>query len=352
MIHVKERWLWENNTSICCSILQAEALDLLHSRRGNRWCPPLREDEYFHPHPPQLPPRPAPPPVLWTLPGQRVMWHGDNGRTVPAGCYRTYVSPLTGLHRPIPPLLPRQIKLSAPFDTVPCTRTACSFMMCTGSPATPSFSAFFAAYHGDRIRLWQVGKCLNNVKARWRRRAHTEAWLLVANKDVAVVDFSSNGAYWTQSQAFCFMELRGREQLLSLLTGSSTPVRGWCVFECVYWRRGITPTWCWADEGHSGSPRCCCCCCLWQVGVAAAAEAAATCCCSGRAEWTADRADPSWPVTSARRSHAPTPSSSRTAPWCAPSTPPPPRERHTSGGSSPSPVTREKGNYNKHINSF
>lgn len=126
-----------------CSTHAEATVGVLHSGRTNTSIL----------NPPQLPPRPAPPPVLWTLPGQRVMWHGDNGRTVPAGCYRTYVSPLTGLHRPIPPLLPRQIKLSAPFDTVPCTRTACSFMMCTGSPATPSFSAFFAAYHGDRIRL-------------------------------------------------------------------------------------------------------------------------------------------------------------------------------------------------------
>lgn len=55
--------------------------------------------------------------------------------------------PFAGLHR----TLAQQIELSVPFDPVSCT-TACSFMVCTGSPAPPFFSSFLATNHRDRIR--------------------------------------------------------------------------------------------------------------------------------------------------------------------------------------------------------
>lgn len=73
------------------------------------------------------------------------------GRTVPAGCYGTLVTtrvPSQGVTALFQLVVPAKTELSVPFDPVSCTRTACSFMVCTGSLAPLPLSAFFQPITG------------------------------------------------------------------------------------------------------------------------------------------------------------------------------------------------------------
>lgn len=169
---------------------QALCFDSLNSSRGARRCPPpLTEDKSS----PPLLPRLSGLFQAWSDVGWR-LWEGQSSLDV-TGLFSPHW-PSTGIHRLLPPLVaPTNRALCALWPPVSCTRIACSFMVRTGSPAPPPFSAFLQPTRGTEYG----GKCLNNMKARWLQHALTEARLLVANKDVAVVDFSSNGAYWTQS---------------------------------------------------------------------------------------------------------------------------------------------------------
>lgn len=176
----------------------------------------------------------VPPSVLWPHPGHRVTCGGDAVRTDPAGCYRTLFRPFTGLRRPLPPLV-------APTNRGLCALWPCflhkNSMQFYGVHQLPLPLSVILLSCSQLQGHNETFQGVGNIWLMWRPgdgNVHTEAWLLPANKYVTVVDFSSNGAYWAQSQTFCFMELRGRWPLLSLLAGSSTPVCRWYVFKHVF----------------------------------------------------------------------------------------------------------------------
>lgn len=143
MIHVKVWWLWENNTSFLLQHITSRGTQLapLEQRRpqasssaqGGRTLSPTS------------------PTALRPLPALEWCWVRILGGQydVPAGCYIATLAPCGVTPSSSTTCCPNKIELSVPFDPVSCTRTACSFMVHSGSPGPPSLfflNFFFAAF--------------------------------------------------------------------------------------------------------------------------------------------------------------------------------------------------------------
>lgn len=140
----------KNNTSFCCSISQAEALDSL---RGTRWRPtPLSEDESSAPLLPRFP-----------LPlYQRVL---QDWGTLVGKSLLDFTGPLTppGVAPPSPAACcPDKLSSQCPFDPPSLTRkNSMQFLWC----APAHLPLLSPANLRDRIRLFWGGYCLSNESA-------------------------------------------------------------------------------------------------------------------------------------------------------------------------------------------
>lgn len=196
MIHVKVRWLWEKQHKLLLQHITSRG-----SWLATRHPPPLREGESS---PPLLPRRSC---LLqpWSE------WGWGHWEDSPCWMLQDLAGPSQGCAALFDRLLPQRTELPVPFDPVLLHKNSMQFYVWWCAPAPLPLLRFQLS----RSQPWAQDKTLRgvvNVSMMWSpvTAACTHWSMALANKDVAVVDFSLNGAYWMQGWAFCFMKLRGR----------------------------------------------------------------------------------------------------------------------------------------------
>lgn len=199
MIHVKVRWLWEKQHKLLLQHITSRG-----SRLATRRPPPFREDESS----PPLLPRHSGLLQPWSEWGWGY-WEDSPCWMLQDPCRLT--GPSQGCAALFTHLLPRRIELSVPFDPVLLHKNSMQFYVLWCAPAPLPLLLFQLSCSQPRAQDKTL-RGVVNVLIMWSpvTAACTHWSMALANKDVVVVDFSSNGAYWMQGRAFCFMKLRGR----------------------------------------------------------------------------------------------------------------------------------------------